>query len=86
MKNKILYRRRALIIIQKTVRGYFVRKRHSPRIKGIRKIKQLDSKLKQLESIAGQLKRDKESSITKINNLGSEVNAAVIRIKVRLFI
>lgn len=82
MKNKILYRREALITIQKTVRGYFARKRHGPRIKGVRKIKNLDSKLKQLESIAGQLKKERDSSISEINSLRSEINGAVSKIKV----
>lgn len=82
VKNKILYRRAALITIQKTVRGYFARKRHGPRIKGIQKIRGLDGKLKQLESIAGQLKKERDSSIKEINSLRSEINAAVTNIKV----
>lgn len=68
--------------MQKTLRGYLARKRHGPRIKGINKIKGLESKVKQLDSIAGQLKKDKDSSIKEINNLRLEIEAAINRIKV----
>lgn len=86
VKNKILYRRAALITIQKTVKGYFARKRHGPRIKGINKIRNLDTKLKQLLSIANQLKKDKESSIKEIDNLKNEIQSAASRIKVIMII
>lgn len=81
MKNKILYRRKALIIMQKTLRGYLARKRHAPRIKGINKIKAMEAKVKQLDSIASQLKKDKESSIKEINSLRFEIESAISRIK-----
>lgn len=68
--------------MQKTLRGYLARKRHGPRIKGIKKIKALDSKVKQLDSIAGQLKKDKDSSLKDINNLRFEIESAISRIKV----
>lgn len=82
MKNKILYRKQALITIQKTVRGYLIRKKHGPRIKGINKIRGLTGKLKQLEAVVGQLKKDKESSIKNINSLKTEIDGAIARIKV----
>ncbi|XP_017783306.1 PREDICTED: myosin heavy chain 95F isoform X2 [Nicrophorus vespilloides] len=81
LKNKIEYRRNALIVIQKTVKGYLTKKKHSPRIKGITKIKGLDSKLKQLEMICSQLKKDKESSMKDIGALNDEVKSAIDRIK-----
>lgn len=82
VKNKIAYRRSALITIQKTIRGYLTKKKHGPRIKGTYKIKQLNEKLKQLESIAGQLKKDKDISIKQLNNLKREMREALDRIKV----
>lgn len=69
--------------MQKTLRGYLARKRHGPRITGIKKIRALESKVKQLDSIAGQLKKDKESSIKEINNLRIEIEGAISRIKVK---
>lgn len=82
MKNKILYRREALIKIQKTVRGYLVKKKHKPRIKGIIKIKGFEGKLTQLNSIANQLKTDKSSSINEINSLKNDITFVIKRIKV----
>lgn len=84
VKNKIAYRRRALVTMQKTIRGHLVRKRHGARIKFIRKIRGLDANLKQIENSAGQLKKDKESSTNEINQLKSAVNTAIDRIKVSL--
>lgn len=82
MKYKILYRRQALIVIQKVVRGHLARKRHGPRIKGIQKIRELDIQLKQMEKVAMQLKRDKESSMKEIIGLSNEINASIEKIKV----
>lgn len=82
VKYKILYRRQALITIQKTVRGYLARKKHGVRITGIRKIRALDAKLKQMENVAAQLKKDKESSMKEIISLSNEINASIEKIKV----
>lgn len=81
LKNKILYRRHALIVMQKTVRGHLARKHHGARIRGLRKINQLDTKLKQLESIASQLKKDKEASTNEINTLKNEIQTSMAKIK-----
>ncbi|XP_066252455.1 myosin heavy chain 95F isoform X2 [Euwallacea similis] len=81
MKNKIIYRRQALIIIQKHLRGYLVKKKYGPRIKTVKNIRLLNGKLKQLESVAQQLKKDREVSINGINQLKSELNASVEKIK-----
>ncbi|KAL1510024.1 hypothetical protein ABEB36_004680 [Hypothenemus hampei] len=81
MKNKITYRRQALIIIQKHVRGYLVKKKYGARIKAVKNIRLLDVKLKQLESIAQQLKKDKEASTNSINQLKSELDLSITNIK-----
>lgn len=83
MKHKIIYRRKALITIQKNVRGYLVKKKFGARIKTIKNIRSLDVKLKQLETIAQQLRKDKDVSINGINQLKSELTAAIQKIKVR---
>lgn len=84
MKNKIAYRKEALITIQKTVRGHLVRKRHGARIRFIRKIRALDANLKQIENSAVQLKKDKESTTNEINQLKNSVNTAIDSIKVSI--
>ncbi|KAK9747364.1 Myosin head (motor domain) [Popillia japonica] len=81
LKNKIRYRREALIIIQKTVRGHLVKKKHRPRIQGSVKIKGLNSRVKQMESIVTQLKKEKESSMKEITSLNTDINKALERIR-----
>ncbi|XP_019772636.1 myosin heavy chain 95F isoform X2 [Dendroctonus ponderosae] len=81
MKNKIVYRRKALVVIQKNVRGYLVKKKYGMRIKTVKNLRLMDGKLKQLDAIAQQLKSDKTSSINGINQLKLEVNAAIGNIK-----
>lgn len=81
MKNKILYRRKALVLLQKNIRGYLVKKKYGARIKTIKNIRALDVNLKKLEGIAHQLKKDKDLSTNGINQLKSEVSAAIDKIK-----
>jgi hypothetical protein len=85
VKNKIIYRKRALIVLQKTIKGYLTRKRHGPRIKALAKIKGVESNLKKMESIAGQLKKDKDAMANEINKLKNEITATIDRIKVSLW-
>ena len=82
VKNKIIYRKRALIVVQKTVRGYLTRKKYGPRIKVLSKIKNLNGNLKKMEAIAGQLKKEKESTTNDINKLKNEIVATMDKIKV----
>ena len=81
VKYKILYRRELIINMQKNIRGYLARKRHGPRINGLRKINALNKNIKQLEKIASQLKKEKDSSLKSINNLGLEIQGAIKKIK-----
>lgn len=84
MKNKIVYRRKALVVIQKNVRGYLVKKKYGMRIKTVKNLRLMDGKLKQLDAIAQQLKSDKTTSINGINQLKLELNAAIDKIKVNI--
>ncbi|XP_044259516.1 myosin heavy chain 95F isoform X1 [Tribolium madens] len=81
LKNKIIYRKRALIVVQKTVKGYLTRKRHGPRIKALTKINGLGGNLKKMEAIAGQLKKEKEATTNEINQLKNEISGTIGRIK-----
>ena len=45
LKNKIIYRREALIVIQKSVRMHLARRRHAPRYKGILRLKKLQAQI-----------------------------------------
>ncbi|XP_071051192.1 myosin heavy chain 95F isoform X2 [Onthophagus taurus] len=81
LKYKILYRRQALITMQKHVRGYLVKKRYAARLKVFRKINALNQKMIELESIASQLKKEKDASIKEINNLKQDLQNASQTIK-----
>uniref|UniRef100_A0A6P7FRP1 Myosin heavy chain 95F n=1 Tax=Diabrotica virgifera virgifera TaxID=50390 RepID=A0A6P7FRP1_DIAVI len=81
VKNLIKYRNKQLIFMQKVVRGYLVRKKHGPRINTLRNIKKLNSTLAQIEQSAQQLKKDKDSVRNDINNLKTQFDAAIDRIK-----
>lgn len=81
LKNKILYRKSALVMMQKTIRGYLIKKQHQPRYRGIKKIKSLELQLKQLQKVASELKQDKATSEVEIKKIQSEMVAAILKIK-----
>ncbi|XP_049870051.1 myosin heavy chain 95F isoform X2 [Pectinophora gossypiella] len=81
LKNKIVYRRKCLITIQKSIRGYLVRRRHQPRYKGVIKIRALLNNLAALETTAAQLKQSKDAMIKNIDNLKNSIKHACGTIK-----
>lgn len=82
VKNKILYRKENLIIVQKNVRMYLSRKKHAPRYKTIMKVKGIESMLSGMESISQQLKTNKSSTEAEIKALKSQILATCLKIKV----
>lgn len=80
LKNKIIYRRQHLIILQKTARMYIAKKQHRPRIKGIMKIKNLSTQLVGMKETSKQLK-NREQSISDIKRLQDDLKAAIVKIK-----
>ncbi|KAK7866674.1 hypothetical protein R5R35_006058 [Gryllus longicercus] len=81
LKYKILYRRGNLITIQKWVRMFLAKKQHQHRYQGIMKINGLKEKLKRMENIISQLKKDKESSVNDLKKLQTDMDVAVKKIK-----
>ncbi|XP_050667536.1 myosin heavy chain 95F [Leptidea sinapis] len=81
LKNKILYRRECLIRVQKSVRGYLVRRQHKPRYQGIIKIKALENNLREMETVTAQLKKDKDSAKKNIENLRNNIRSTCSIIK-----
>ncbi|XP_073943299.1 myosin heavy chain 95F jaguar [Choristoneura fumiferana] len=81
LKNKIQYRRQCLITIQTQVRGYLVRRRHRPRIRGVAKIRALEENLKKMETVSQQLKKEKDSALKNIESLRSGIRSACGAIK-----
>ncbi|XP_066902835.1 myosin heavy chain 95F isoform X1 [Halyomorpha halys] len=81
LDKKISYRRNCHISIQKNIRMYLAKKQHKPRYQGVMKINNLQSMITRMESIIGQFKKDKESSILEIKKLQSEMRDAINKIK-----
>lgn len=80
LKNKIIYRRYHLIILQKTARMYIAKKQHRPRIKGIMKINNLRTQIIGMEETSKQLK-DRERPMSDLKRLHEDLETAVKRIK-----
>lgn len=81
LKYKILYRRACLVTIQKNVRMFLAKRVHQPRYRGIAKIESLKDKLKQMEASIGQLKKDKQSCLSELKTLQTDMTSAVEKIK-----
>lgn len=69
MKNRIKYRNKCVLHIQRVVRGYLARKRHQPRYRGIAKIKSLKEQLHKSAGIVGQLKANKDVILRQANDV-----------------
>ncbi|KAJ8946394.1 hypothetical protein NQ318_011800, partial [Aromia moschata] len=65
MKNKIAYRKKALLIVQKSIRGYLVKKRHAPRIKAFKNIRALEGNLKK-KKLQEQKNAEEQERLRKI--------------------
>lgn len=67
--------------MQRYIRGYLARRRHQPRISGVRKLGALKANVAQMENIARQLKRDAEVVAGNVRNVYGQVEQAIARIK-----
>ncbi|XP_058443591.1 myosin heavy chain 95F isoform X2 [Malaya genurostris] len=81
LKNRIIYRNKCVLVIQKTVRGYQARKQHQPRIKGIVKIKAIKTSLGKMQEIANQLKAERESMLKQVVDVTRAIDDAIRKIK-----
>merc|ERR1711870_40484 len=61
LKNKIIYRREALVCIQKNLRMYLARKQHRPRYLGLQTIKMLSGQVDKIQELGRNLKGGKSS-------------------------
>lgn len=69
MKNRIKYRNKCILHIQRVVRGYLARKQHQPRYRGIAQIKSLKEQLRKSTEIVGQLKANKDVILRQANDV-----------------
>nr|CAD7570088.1 unnamed protein product [Timema californicum] len=81
VKNKMLYRKAALVVIQRNVRMHLAQRQHRPRYQGISKIKGLQERLTRMSAIVNQLKKDKESSVLEVQKLQADMTASILKIK-----
>lgn len=81
LKNRIIYRNKCVLIVQKTVRGYQARKQHQPRLKGISKINAIKTSLGKMQEIANQLKAERENMLKHVAEIQHAIEDAVTRIR-----
>ncbi|XP_070491235.1 myosin heavy chain 95F isoform X2 [Chironomus tepperi] len=81
IKNRMIYKKKCVVQAQKIVRGYLARRQHRPRFKGIIKINALKSNVKEMETIANQLKQDRESMMKQLKDIELQIDTAIKKIK-----
>lgn len=81
VKNRIKYRNKCVLYIQKIVRGFLARKQHQPRYRGIIKIKSLKEKLRRSTDIVNQLRGSKDSILKQANDIEHLINGYVKNIQ-----
>lgn len=81
LKYKILYRRQALITIQKTVKMHLARSQHEPRYKGIASLKTLQAQISGIGKMATSLKSDKDSVLANAKKINVQLESAISKIK-----
>lgn len=81
VKNRIKYRHKCVIVLQKVIRGYLARKQHQPRIQGIAKIGKIRDNAKKTVEIVNQLKSGKEGILSEVSSIDSQINDAMKKIK-----
>ncbi|CAL1285126.1 unnamed protein product [Larinioides sclopetarius] len=82
MKNKILYRRNNLIVIQKNFRMCLAKRKYRPRYLYIMKLKKLCEKLDAMSQIVSQLNKEKEKSSAEIQAFHEKMKHAIQQAKV----
>ncbi|KAL5282800.1 MYO6 family protein [Megaselia abdita] len=81
LKNRITYRHKCVIVIQKVIRGHLARKQHQPRIQGIAKISQIRENAKKTVEIVNQLKSGKEKILNDVSVIEFQISEAMKTIK-----
>lgn len=83
IKNRLKYRGKCILMIQKTVRGYLARKTHQPRYRGIMKIRKIHNNLNQLQNIGDEVKEGDKAKLAKIfDDIRSLIESSIKKIKI----
>lgn len=81
VKNRIKYRNKCVLYIQKIVRGFLARKQHQPRYRGIIQIKSLKEKLHRSTDIVNQVRGGKDMILKQSNDIEHLMNGYVKNIQ-----
>merc|ERR1711981_515787 len=81
LKNKILFRRAALIKIQANVRMYLAKKQHAPRYKGIGRLRKLQSQIEEIGKMSSKLKSGKDGVQANVKHIYAQLDGAIAKIK-----
>lgn len=81
LKNKIVFRRENLVVIQKTVKMHLVKRKYRPRYRCMMKLRALNQQVQQMSSLAAQLKKDGQQSKAEIQALEAKINGTMMQIK-----
>uniref|UniRef100_A0A673L4T4 Unconventional myosin-VI n=1 Tax=Sinocyclocheilus rhinocerous TaxID=307959 RepID=A0A673L4T4_9TELE len=81
LKNKMLYRAKACIQMQKTVRMWLCQRKHKPRIDGLVKARNLKKRMEKLNEVVSGLKEGKQEMSKHMQELDSSINAHILKIK-----
>ncbi|XP_058063778.1 myosin heavy chain 95F isoform X1 [Anopheles bellator] len=82
IKNRMIYRGKCIVLLQKTIRGYLARKQHQVRLRGITKVKAINANLGKMHAIAGQLRSsDRDRMQERIRVVQGLISEAIALIK-----
>ncbi|XP_037948993.1 myosin heavy chain 95F isoform X3 [Teleopsis dalmanni] len=81
LKNRIKYRNKCILVMQRMVRGHLARKHHRPRYQGIAKINKIRLNAQKTIEIATGLKNGREVIINEVNDIYRQIEDAIKSIK-----
>lgn len=81
VKNRIKYRNKCVLYVQRIVRGFLARKQHQPRYRGIMKIKAVKANMTKSAEIASQLKGNKDNILRHADEVEQLINNSVRKIR-----
>ncbi|KAJ0026577.1 hypothetical protein NQD34_017577 [Periophthalmus magnuspinnatus] len=81
LKNKILYRTGACIMIQKTVRMWLCKRKHKPRIDGLVRVRSLQTRMERFTQVVSGLKEGQEDMRRQVQELEKAIKALMDKIK-----
>ncbi|XP_063299080.1 unconventional myosin-VI isoform X3 [Pelobates fuscus] len=81
LKNKIQYRASACVKMQKTIRMWLCKRKHKPRIDGMRKVRTLKTRLDKFNEVVNALKEGKQEMSKQVKDLESSIDSLLFKIK-----